>query len=174
MCYALRMQRKFVVIQDTREKLPLLIPKRLVMLDDTRPAHEKKAITVELHTVRQKLPTGDYVLSGSESTCIVERKGSLLEISKNCLHGGDRKRFVRELVRLREETSHPVLVLEGSPSQLLDGNEGSLAVDALIRLLHEYGCELLLLPSGIAKHRRALGEWVARLLINRTLYDNPR
>ena len=66
-----------------------------------------------------------------------------------------------------------MLVLEGSPAQLLDGAEGSLAVDALIRLLQEYGCELLLLPSGIAKHRRALGEWVARLLINRTLYDNP-
>ena len=65
MCYALHMQRKFVVIQDTREKLPLLIPKRLVMLDDTRPAHEKKAITVEVHTVRQKLQTGDYVLSGA-------------------------------------------------------------------------------------------------------------
>ena len=66
-----------------------------------------------------------------------------------------------------------MLVLEGSPAQLLDMGEGSLAVDSLIRLLHEYGCELLLLPSGIAKHRRALGEWVARLLINRTLYDNP-
>lgn len=164
------MQRKFVVIQDTREKLPLLLPKRLVMLDDTVPAPEKKAITVELHTVRQKLPTGDYVLSGSESTCIIERKGSLLEISKNVLDKKDRERFVRELVRLREETSHPVLVLEGSPAQLLDSREGSIAVDALIRLLQEYGVELLLLPSGITKHRRALGEWVARLLINRTLH----
>ncbi len=143
------------------------------MLDDTVPAPEKKMVTVELHTVRQKLPTGDYVLSGSESTCIIERKGSLLEISKNLFDKKDRERFVRELVRLREETTHPVLVLEGSPAQLLDSHEGSIAVDALIRLLQEYGCELLLLPSGIAKHRRALGEWVARLLINRTLYDNP-
>ena len=164
------MQRSFVIVQDTREKLPLLFPKRLVVLDDTRPAHEKKAITVELHTVRQKLPTGDYVLTGSESTCIVERKGSLLEISKNVLDKKDRERFVRELVRLREETTHPVLVLEGSPAQLLDSREGSIAVDALIRLLQEYGVELLLLPSGITKHRRALGEWVARLLINRTLH----
>ena len=164
------MQRKFVVIQDTREKLPLLLPKRLVMLDDTVPAPEKKMVTVELHTVRQKLQTGDYVLSGSESTCIIERKGSLLEISKNLFDKKDRERFVRELVRLREETTHPVLVLEGSPAQLLDSREGSIAVDALIRLLQEYGCELLLLPSGITKHRRALGEWVARLLINRTLH----
>ena len=164
------MQRKFVVIQDTREKLPLLLPKRLVMLDDTVPAPEKKMVTVELHTVRQKLQTGDYVLSGSESTCIIERKGSLLEISKNLFDKKDRERFVRELVRLREETTHPVLVLEGSPAQLLDSREGSIAVDALIRLLQEYGVELLLLPSGITKHRRALGEWVARLLINRTLH----
>ena len=164
------MQRKFVVIQDTREKLPLLLPKRLVMLDDTVPAPEKKMVTVELHTVRQKLPTGDYVLSGSESTCIIERKGSLLEISKNLFDKKDRERFVRELVRLREETTHPVLVLEGSPAQLLDSREGSIAVDALIRLLQEYGVELSLLPSGITKHRRALGEWVARLLINRTLH----
>jgi ERCC4-type nuclease len=170
MCYAQRVQRKHVIIQDTREKLPLLLPKRMVMLDDTKPASEKKMVTVELHTVRQKLPTGDYVLSGSESTCIVERKGSILEISKNVLDKKDRQRFVRELVRLREETSHPVLVLEGSPSQLLDSREGSIAVDALIRLLQEYGVELLLLPSGITKHRRALGEWVARLLINRTLH----
>lgn len=140
------------------------------MLDDTVPAPEKKMVTVELHTVRQKLQTGDYVLSGSESTCIIERKGSLLEISKNLFDKKDRERFVRELVRLREETTHPVLVLEGSPAQLLDSREGSIAVDALIRLLQEYGCELLLLPSGITKHRRALGEWVARLLINRTLH----
>ena len=140
------------------------------MLDDTVPAPEKKMVTVELHTVRQKLKTGDYVLSGSESTCIIERKGSLLEISKNLFDKKDRERFVRELVRLREETTHPVLVLEGSPAQLLDSREGSIAVDALIRLLQEYGCELLLLPSGITKHRRALGEWVARLLINRTLH----
>ena len=139
------------------------------MLDDTVPAPEKKMVTVELHTVRQKLQTGDYVLSGSESTCIIERKGSLLEISKNLFDKKDRERFVRELVRLREETTHPVLVLEGSPAQLLDSREGSIAVDALIRLLQEYGCELLLLPSGITKHRRALGEWVASLLINRTL-----
>ena len=127
-------------------------------------------VTVELHTVRQKLPTGDYVLSGSESECIIERKGSLLEISKNCFDKKDRQRFIRELVRLKEETSHPVLVLEGSPAQLLESHEGSIAVDALIRLLQEYGVELLLLPSGITKHRRALGEWVARLLINRTLH----
>ena len=140
------------------------------MLDDTRPAQEKKMVTVELHTVRQKLPTGDYVLSGSESECIIERKGSLLEISKNLFDRKDRERFVRELVRLKEETSHPVLVLEGSPAQLLESHEGSIAVDALIRLLQEYGVELLLLPSGITKHRRALGEWVARLLINRTLH----
>lgn len=166
------MQRKFCIIQDTREKLPLLLPKRMVMLDDTRPAQEKKMVTVELHTVRQKLPTGDYVLSGSESTCIVERKGSLLEISKNLFDRKDRERFVRELVRLKEETSHPVLVLEGSPAQLLESHEGSIAVDALIRLLQEYGVELLLLPSGITKHRRALGEWVARLLINRTVNGN--
>jgi len=142
------------------------------MLDDTRPAQEKKMVTVELHTVRQKLPTGDYVLSGSESECIIERKGSLLEISKNCFDRKDRQRFIRELVRLKEETSHPVLVLEGSPAQLLESHEGSIAVDALIRLLQEYGVELLLLPSGITKHRRALGEWVARLLINRTVNGN--
>ena len=153
--------------------LPSLLPKRIVMLDDTRPPQEKKMVTVELHTVRQKLPTGDYILSGQSETCIVERKGSVLEIAKNCLDKTDRARFVRELVRLKEETSHPVLVLEGSPAQLLDAREGSIAVDALIRLLHEYGVELLLLPSGITKHRRALGEWVARLLINRTLNDNP-
>ena len=140
------------------------------MLADTRPAQEKKMVTVELHTVRQKLPTGDYVLSGSESECIIERKGSLLEISKNLFDRKDRQRFIRELVRLKEETSHPVLVLEGSPAQLLESHEGSIAVDALIRLLQEYGVELLLLPSGITKHRRALGEWVARLLINRTLH----
>ena len=140
------------------------------MLDDPRPAQEKKMVTVELHTVRQKLPTGDYVLSGSESECIIERKGSLLEISKNLFDRKDRQRFIRELVRLKEETSHPVLVLEGSPAQLLESHEGSIAVDALIRLLQEYGVELLLLPSGITKHRRALGEWVARLLINRTLH----
>ena len=140
------------------------------MLDDTRPAQEKKMVTVELHTVRQKLQTGDYILSGAEATCIIERKGSVMEIAKNCLDKKDRQRFVRELVRLREETTHPVLVLEGSPAQLLDEREGAVAADALIRLLQEYGVELLLLPSGIAKHRRALGEWVARLLINRTLH----
>jgi hypothetical protein len=166
------MERKWVIVQDTREKQPLLFPKNLVMLDDTSTPAKRKRVTVAIHVVKRKMDTADYCIEGQEHVCLVERKGSAREITKNLLTARDRARFERELVRLREETANPVLLMEGWPSQLLEDTEASLAVDSLIRTLSLYGTELLLVPASNIRQRRAAGEWVARLLINRSLNGN--
>ena len=146
----------------------------MVMLDATYPATDKRRTTVSIHVVKKALKTGDYAIQGHEDRCLVERKGSAREIAKNTMHGKDRQRFERELVRLKEETAFPVLLMEGWPSQLLEEQESAVAVDALIRLLSMYGTELLLVPSNTLRQRRAAGEWVARLLINRATHDIPK
>ena len=88
------MKKEWVILQDTREKKPLRFPANLRVLDDKKPAYKQKMITVRLHTVPQKLDTGDYLLQGHETDTIVERKGSLREVAMNCLNQRDRKRFI--------------------------------------------------------------------------------
>ena len=119
-CYSLRVNRKWIILQDTREKQPLLFPRTMVMLDAAYPATDKRRTTVSIHVVKKALKTGDYAIQGHEDRCLVERKGSAREIAKNTMHGKDRQRFERELVRLKEETAFPVLLMEGWPSQLLE------------------------------------------------------
>jgi len=163
------MKKEWVIIQDTREKKPLRFPANLRVLDDKSPAHKQKMVTIRLHTVAQKLDTGDYLLQGHETDTIVERKGSLREVAMNCLNQQDRKRFIDCLKRLQDTCDHPILMLEGTPlsmERVAKGvREPGAACDGLIRLIREYKVELLLLPGTNHSHRRACANWVARLLI---------
>jgi ERCC4-type nuclease len=172
------MIRDWTIVQDTREKKPLLFPANIRVLDDKVLPSRRKSVLVRVHTVRETLKTGDYLLKGFEGCTMIERKGSLREIAQNCLTIRDRARFVDCLKRMRDSASDPVLLMEGTPLGMTKVTkhvpEPALAVDALMRLLQEYGIRLFLLPTQTASHRRASGEWALRLLINGALHHgNP-
>lgn len=163
------MKKEWTIIQDTREKKPLKFPANLKVLDNNFPAHKQRMVTIRLHTIANKLEAGDYLLQGYESNTIIERKGSLREIAKNCLNKKDRIRFIKSLKKLRKACDHPILMLEGTPLQMerpcKNVPHPEAAIDGLMRLIREYNTELILLPGTTYSHRRACANWVARLLI---------
>ena len=167
------MKRSWTILKDTREKKPLIFPATLPCLDDTSPPTSKNSLTVRLTVVDSTLTTGDYALLGHENQVLVERKGCLREVAGNCLTKDGRRRFISQVDRLKEAAVHPYLMLEGSPCELSkpvsNVPKPFLALDALQRILLERRVPLLLLPSNTVAARRALGEWVARLLINGAL-----
>ena len=164
------MKKEWTIIQDTREKKPLKFPANLKVLDDKSPPPKQRIVTVRLHTVVEKLEAGDYLLQGYESNTIIERKGCLREIAKNCLNHKDRVRFIKSLKKLQSACTHPVLMLEGTPLEMerpcQNVPKPACAMDALMRLMREYKIEMILLPGKTYSHRRACANWVARLLIN--------
>ena len=164
------MKKEWTIIQDTREKKPLKFPANLKVLDDNFPPCKQRMVTVRLHTVEEKLEAGDYLLRGHEGDTIIERKGSLREIAKNCLNEKDRVRFIKALVKLKDACTNPVLMLEGTPLLMERPCQNvpnpACATDALMRLMKEYKIEFILLPGTTYSHRRACANWVARMLIN--------
>ena len=170
------MNTVYTILTDTRERKPLIFPHHLTVLDPAARPGTERGRTVRLVSVKQKLETGDYGLKGHLDRTIIERKGSLREVAKNCLTH-DRGRFVRELARLRDECRTPIVLLEGNPVDLLRPSktvpQPELALDALHRLLIEYGVQLLLLPRSTFNQRQALGTWAAHLLLNGVLIHAP-
>lgn len=161
---------QLVILSDTREKCPLLFPSHLVLLDPKYNGGYGKTLTMPLHVVRQTLKTGDYVLQGYERSVLIERKGSISELAKNIFNPDDRARFIRELVRLREECAHPIVLFEGSLKKLLTPTARvqtpGPVVDSLLRLLAEYRVEFHTFDPGTTPDgRRRMGELVARLLV---------
>jgi ERCC4-type nuclease len=171
------MKREWRILQDHREKKPLLFPEHLVMLDPAHLPHRGRTITVRLRVDRRDLKTGDYLLASAETRTIIERKGHLVEVATNCLTVAGRRRFVKCCQRLRDSCEHPVLLLEGTPlelrTQARDLDHPEIAIDALQRLCREYRMELLMLPTSSTIHRRLMGEWAARLLINGAISHAP-
>lgn len=167
------MKRSWVILRDTREKKPLAFPATLPCLNDQLPPTSKASLSVRLEVVDSALTTGDYVLQGHEDQVLIERKGGLREIAGNCLTRDGRRRFISQIDRLKAQAKHPYLMLEGSPLDLQkpvsNVPKPFLALDAIQRILLERGVPLLLLPSTTVASRRAMGEWVARLLINGAL-----
>jgi hypothetical protein len=127
--------------------------------------------------VRRRLRTGDYALEGYEGVCLIERKFDMREISKN-LMTKDRKRFLGTLDRLRDECTHPILMLEGSPitvqRETTYTDHPFVVVDSLQRECRIRGIELMLIPGYTPVMRRAAGEWVVRTLINAALVHDIR
>lgn len=172
--------KTFTILQDDREKKPLLLPSTLTILDPGKSPLSLPSKKVLIEVEKTHLPTGDYLLKGSPHRMIIERKGHLDEVATNCLTRNGRRKFTNELIRLNEECLHPVLLLEGSPRELSARRHYSkipkdLARDALQRLCIEYGIELLLLPNASLSARKAVGEWAAALLINASFtHRNPK
>lgn len=127
--------------------------------------------TVSIQTRRSRLDAGDYALDGHPAA-LIERKASIEEATQNCLTH-DRPRFVAALKRLRDACTHPYLVLEGTPLDLLSPSARTpkpfMGLDALLRLCLEYRVTPMILPSSSISARRAIGETITRLLINASL-----
>jgi hypothetical protein len=151
---------------DTRERKPLSFPAYLaVMVDPVRRTHTTTAI----RTVSQKLETADYVCLEAPEGVVIERKGSLDEISKNVLTSTGRRRFIAELERLNDCCKWPYILFEGTPATIARPTKRNpsphLGIDALLELSLCYNVPMLLLPSGGVAARRRIGEYAARLLI---------
>ena len=167
------MKREYVILQDTREKKPLLFPETLTFLDDTKPPWFRRPVRVRLRVEKFPLKTGDYCLLGYEKVGLVERKGSLREVAGYCLTKDGCRRFASQVDRLKEESALPYLLLEGTPLDLLRATKyvenPGLAMDSFQRFLLKKEIPLILLPAATTTARKSVGEWVARLLINGTL-----
>ena len=160
------MKREYTLLIDEREKKPFTFPEYMVCLDPSKDPCRQSGITVRIRTQKRTLKTGDYTLDGGAA--VVERKGSLNEITQNLLTPDGRRRFADCCRRLRDETARPLLLLEGlvgQPEPKPGKPHPGLAIDSLLRILQEYAIGLIVLPTGTAGQRRAAGEWTARWLI---------
>ena len=164
------LKREWVILQDSREKKPLLFPETLSFLDPTKPPWFRRSVRVRLRVEKYPLKTGDYCLLGHEKTALIERKGSLREVAGYCLTKDGCRRFTSQVDRLKDEAALPYLLLEGTPVDLQRPTKyvekPGLALDSFQRILFQKGVALILLPSATTTARKAVGEWAARLMIN--------
>lgn len=166
------MPKSLTVLIDSREKLPLLFPARLVHYD----AHGRGAL-VDIVTDRATLAAGDYALRGYEAAGLVERKGSAQEVIGNLLTR-DRRRATVAFRRLVAQTRRPALLLDFPVSEWFpttpDKDHG-LALCELMRLASVEGLTVLLTGKARAPTpRRRVGELVLRFLVAAAFEGDPR
>jgi hypothetical protein len=170
------LKKAYTIIQDTRERQPLIFPSHLVVSSSgTRRA------TVTITVVEKQILTGDYLVDGFEDCCVVERKKNLDEIAANCgftcpagelkYQPSSRKRhnFIAELERLRKDCKYPVLFFEGSPIDLLNSTSRiptpEPVIHSFLDLMMRYNMGVHFAPMATLAQRRRAGEWAAHLLI---------
>jgi hypothetical protein len=159
-------KKEYTILVDEREKKPLTFPEYIVCLNPGKDPCHQTGTTVRLITQKRTMKTGDYKIDGHPA--LLERKGSISEISQNLLTSEGRRRFTECCRRLRDESPCPAVMLEGlviMPEVIAGKPHPGLAIDALLRILNEYRIQLLVLPTSTAGQRRAAGEWTARWLI---------
>ena len=98
-------RRKYTVQVDTREQVPLIFPKNIVIQEDGK----RRVIGIEVERV--KLDTGDYRLKEAPTCMVIERKGAMTELVQN-FQTQDCPRFRRALSRLSLECEYPVMLLD--------------------------------------------------------------
>ena len=167
------MQHRFVIVRDNREKKPLIFPRSLVTLVRPKPL---TFTTVLLGLRKERLDKyhadmkkGDYYLEGFPHCTVIERKGSIDEVTTNVFTTHRRKLFIEELAYLRDRCADPILLFEGSTQTVItqgfSKTPAGVAFDGLLDLLHEYKMRWFLLPSDSKGSRLATGEVAARLLL---------
>ena len=168
----MRYPTKITVLVDSREQYPLLFPKTLRWHgpNSIRERIEPHGRLLQVTTETRKLRAGDYCLAGQERSCIVERKGSLLELHSN-LFTADRVRFIKAMNKLIKATDYPVMVLELSVMDLNRRDQRVQApdriFDALMLLGNRYPTLTWWFAGGVkhATARRVLGEQVIRMML---------
>jgi ERCC4-type nuclease len=166
------------VLIDANEQKPLLFPRSIMYYGN---CGSRSGQRVRVQTKRKRLETGDYTLVGSEPLVLIERKGSIVELVSNFLTA-DRARALSAFDRLSAACEVPILLLEGSPSDLWSqcsvdrvlgrGLEIERALDELCRIV--VGNGLRLLWTGRCKtptSRRHLGAFIVHLLLTYTLLE---
>lgn len=158
--------RELLILIDKDEKKPLIFPEHIVVQHPLKPDDRQ---TIRLFTEVKKLDAGDYLLVGHEKARIIERKAGAREAILNNLTS-DRARFIRAIDRLAASCAFPLLLMEGTPVELLTKgdwcDDPTGAMDSLMRLLDARRITLEIVPCGTIVQRRVAGEWAARRLIN--------
>lgn len=163
------MKRDWTILIDTREQKPLPFPSHLPVWDE----ESGRPTTITLTLRKQKLDTADYALEGN-SSCLIETKRGALELAQN-LFSPDRPRFLAALDRLASAARHPVVLIEGSPHEILSTpnkhwhGPPSLLLDRLITDLTCRKITPLWIPGDTMNHRRAAATTAALLLIRASL-----
>ena len=111
-----------ILICDTREKNPLIIPDNRVFAE----------------VIREKLDTGDYSIKGLEDYLCIERKGAVSEFATNVFQA----RFDRELQRM-VNYKYAFILLEFNIEDLLKFPYGSGLPKYAVKKIH-YNGKLLL------------------------------
>ncbi len=161
----------FITIQiDTREKYPLPFPKN-IRISDPDTTHHTKIIPVK--TERIKLDIGDYQLKEFPDDCVIERKGSPLEIYKNLFDARDQIRSAKAFRKL-STVQYPYLLLEMSPADLMQPALSKIApyyaaeavMHRLSLVISKYGFNALWVPkSSSTKVRRSVGLLLLHLML---------
>lgn len=158
---------------DKQEKIPVLFPS-VCWYHPTRQDKTPRCIRLKVEVV--KLDAGDYRLANYPECCIIERKGSLRELSGN-LHTADYGRFRRALERLRASCSHPYLLIDESFSAMVTASRDPTecrapeqVMDALNRELIRMRIPLLWI-GGVrsTRTRTRMGDYLVRLMLAHAL-----
>lgn len=162
---------KLTVNIDTRENFPVLFPEYLEWYPSRRstsPVH----IPVDRRKVR--LLVGDYRLAEFPKCCIIERKASASELTKNLL-STDHGRFSAAFQRLVDGCRYPYLLIDDNISRITLPSEHAhpaAALDALFRLCATSGVRLLWVGNArTRKARRLLGATLLRLMLAHAVAD---
>ena len=160
--------KKITVIVDTREIYPILFPGTVAVVDPDDPKRMKR-VTVE--TRKEKMDAGDYCLAEWPHLVGIERKASLLELSKNLTDPGDKARQGKSLTKLIESCKYPYLLVEAPPSELLGSDprvkDSNRVVSLLCKAAYRYRLQLIMMPwkSRSAETRRKMGTFLVHLML---------
>lgn len=162
---------------DDREKKPLRFPLTLPIWDPSSLPTSPRRTTVRLITRSARLETADYQLAGFEGRGAIERKASLRELHNNLCSPVARPRFIAELLRLKSDHTHPLLLIEGDPLSLTTSCPPELSSIPIRDLLFALSCEhripFLFLPCSSATSRQEAVAWAAAYLIAAALSPSP-
>jgi hypothetical protein len=152
--------RRLIVEVDTRENCPIPFPQalrvpRLGLPDAMWP--------VEVHRV--KLDAGDYRLADAPGVCVIERKGSQLELYKNLFDPRDQVRQAASFKKLSESARFPYLMIEARLPDVMTKRPAEprierpeLVLYKISRAIEVFGLRLLWISSSSASVRRNIGE----------------
>lgn len=164
---------RVTVLRDTREKKThgLLFPDTLLW----HPVRGGRPRRLIVRTKDAELETGDYALEGHEHVCLVEKKGSLGELTKNLL-SRDYQRAIAAFERLSTACRCPYLLICAGAGDLHRPTKyapnPAATLDALAVVVARYGLRLLHVgQTRMPGPRRRAGEIVLRLMLAHAFLD---
>jgi len=166
---------KTITVQiDSREKYPIPFPANIRIEDPNCYPPRKKIIKVLTKTT--KLDIGDYRLKEFPDCCVIERKGSQLEIFKNLFDHRDQIRTAKALRKL-SSVEYPYLLIEASPAAMMRPSLVPIInpeplVCRLSTIIAKYGLRTLWVSKSSSNtSRRALGIVLTHLMLAHALTE---